>query len=78
MSTPIKFHGLEPVEWANYRWPIADVDGRTFSFQCDMDGSNVRNIRSKNGIGWRNKSPRTAVKWAPRLEVALKAHLEGQ
>jgi|SRR5215469_8052041 len=57
------------------RLVTAALYGRLFSFQCDIDGSNIRQIRIKRGRSWLNMRRNTEAKWVPRLEAAIKAKL---
>jgi len=49
--------------------------GRTFSFQCDIDASNIRQIRIKRGRSWLNVRQDQEAKRVPRLEAAIRAKL---
>ena len=57
------------------RLVTATLYGRTFLFQCDMDGSNIRQVRIKRVRSWLSMRPDQEAKWALRLEKALKAKL---
>ena len=45
------------------RLVTATLHGRTFSFQCDFDGSNIRRIRIKRGRSWLNVRRDQEAKW---------------
>ena len=49
--------------------------GRTFSFQCDIDASNIRQIRIKRGRSRLNVCQDQEAKRVPRLEAAIRAKL---
>ena len=57
------------------RLVTATLYGRMFSFQCDIDGSNIRQIRIKRGRSWLNVRQDHEAKWALRLGAAIRAKL---
>jgi hypothetical protein len=73
--TIIRSNSVIDVGAGDCRLVTAVLYGRTFSFQCDIDGSNIRQIRIKRGRSWLNMRQDQEAKWVPRLEAAIRAKL---
>jgi predicted RNA methylase len=71
----IRSNSVIDVGAGDCRLVTAVLYGRTFSFQCDIDGSNIRQIRIRQGRSWLNLRRNQEAKWVPRLEAAIKAKL---